>query len=93
MNLDYNDNVTVNSTLIATYNTRFVLPTPTRFGYEFKGWYDSYNTKYETCLFKYTNDFYLHASWNAIDYKIIYNLDGGVNNSNPSVYTIESSFY
>ena len=92
VNLDYNDNVTVNSTLIATYNTRFVLPTPTRFGYEFKGWYDSYNTKYETCLFKYTNDLYLHALWNAIDYKIIYNLDGGVNNSNPSVYTIESSF-
>ena len=92
VNLDYNDDVTINSTLIATYNTRFVLPTPTRFGYEFKGWYDSYNTKYETCLFKYTNDLYLHALWNAIDYKIIYNLDGGVNNSNPSVYTIESSF-
>ena len=92
VNLDYNDDVTANSTLIATYNTRFVLPTPTRFGYEFKGWYDSYNTKYETCLFKYTNDLYLHALWNTIDYKIVYNLDGGVNNGNPSVYTIESSF-
>lgn len=92
VNLEYNDGVTHNNTLIAIYDTRFVFPTPTRLGYEFKGWYDNYNTKYESCIYKYTKDLYLHALWGAKEYNIIYDLDGGDNNQNPSVYTIESSF-
>ncbi|MFI3330139.1 MAG: InlB B-repeat-containing protein [bacterium] len=66
---------------------------PTKEGYEFTGWY----TSSEEVLFdkvillvNETDDIELTATWETIDYKITYNLDGGVNNdSNPTTITCE----
>ncbi len=70
------------------------LESPTRNGYNFSGWYtDSY---YENSLYRIRNgsvgDLNLYAKWEAIEYTITYNLNGGTNNKyNPTRYTVESS--
>ena len=74
-----------------TYGT---LPTPTRKGYDFGGWF-----KNQACTGTavkstdtVTDDHTLYAKWTATPYAITYVLDGGTNNSsNPASYTIEDT--
>ena len=69
------------------------LPTPTKEGYEFAGWYDNEELSGAkvTEITEYKN-YKLYASWTAVQYNIIYNLNGGENNeSNPATYTIEDA--
>ena len=69
----------------------FSLATPTRTGYTFDGWYSGSNKI--TYVYKgSTENKIFQAKWKVINYKINYNLNGGVNSpSNPSNYTVEQS--
>ena len=80
-----------------TYNVEsaaITLPTPTKKGYTFSGWYDT-----EGCIGEpiktipqgSTGNKTLYAKWTAIPYKITYELNGGTNHANnPSTYTVET---
>ena len=68
-----------------------ILQAPTKLGYTFLGWYSdsNFNTKVTQIASENTGNIELWAKWEAIEYTIIYNLGGGINNSNnPSSYTI-----
>ena len=70
-------------------------PTPDN-GYEYSGWCldttecdKNHHFDFETKIDK--NDT-LYADWNAVEYKIVYNLNGGTNSAlNPAKFTIESA--
>lgn len=66
------------------------LQDPVKEGWEFGGWYtDQYfQNKFTEIPDGNASPFMLYAEWiNATDYKITYNLDGGVNDTkNPTVY-------
>ncbi|MDY3995188.1 MAG: glycoside hydrolase family 9 protein, partial [Candidatus Onthovivens sp.] len=83
----------VSETLInVQYNHSYFLPTPTRTGYSFDGWYDGSKMINSSGTWKYTSNKTFIAHWTAVDYSITYNLNGGTNNpSNPSTYTIVDS--
>ena len=68
-----------------------ILQAPTKLGYTFLGWYSdsNFNTKVTQIASESTGNIELWAKWEAIEYTIIYNLGGGINNlNNPSSYTI-----
>lgn len=70
-----------------------VLPTSTRSGYTFEGWYDAQTggTKVEVTTKMPENKVTYYARWTAKTYDIAYSLDGGSNHEdNPLTYTIES---
>ena len=73
------------------YGSYAELPTATKPGYEFKGWYtkkkDGSKVTAKTKV-KNKKKHTLYAQYNIIDYKINYNLDGGVNTLNPTTYTV-----
>lgn len=74
-----------------TYDSPFTLPTPTREGYTFGGWYFKTTAYSSSGTWGKTGNTTLSAKWNAIQYKITYNLDGGKNTSqNPASYTAQS---
>ncbi len=72
--------------------TSFELPTPTKEGYEFAGWYTPRNEQVgENGIYTLTSDIALTAGWEAVKYSITYNLNEGTNStSNPSTYTVET---
>ena len=89
---------TFDSTISAvptSYNayTSVVLPTPTREGYAFGGWYNNANLTGEkiTQIAKGSaGNITLYAKWLQL-YTITYNLNGGENNTNnPTSYTVET---
>ena len=59
--------------------------------YTFVGWYDNAELT-GTPITVATSNMTLYAKWDAIEYSIEYDLDGGTNASNPNNYTIEESF-
>ena len=74
------------------YESSFTLPTPSRNGYGFDGWYDSNNSKWTDGNYTVANNVTLTAQWTPTSYTITYVLNGGTNSSaNPSSYTIEDS--
>ena len=81
-----------------TYNQSLALPTPTKTGYTFDGWYvDSYGNGNKVSTLDantYTSAISLYAKWNAIGYTITYNKNGGTieNESNYTSYTSGDSF-
>lgn len=72
------------------YDSDFTLATPTKRGYDFDGWY--YGDVLVTGgVWNYDTDITLDAHWNATEYSVSYNLNGGVlNGNNPLKYTVES---
>ncbi|MDQ0360458.1 InlB B-repeat-containing protein [Breznakia pachnodae] len=72
---------------------------PTKEGYNFAGWYDSplFTNKVTSVSATTAEDIKLYAKWEAINYTIDYELDGGINNpNNLTSYTTEtgvSQFY
>jgi len=82
------------SKLVYSGDSYGTLPTATRTGYTFGGWYDGiggtgtlYSADTPVVL---TADQTLYARWTATSYSIAYNLDGGTNHAdNPNSYTIE----
>jgi len=74
-----------------TFDAPYTLPTPTRDGYEFDGWWFG-GTKYTGTRWPTARSITLKAQWNIINYTISYNLNGGTNNSsNISTYTVENA--
>lgn len=69
------------STKTVTYDQEYsILPTPTRTGYEFKGWYTEKENGTEiTADMKVTitNDHTLYAIWTPAKYTVIFNTNGG----------------
>lgn len=75
-----------------TYGESYSLPTPTRSGYTFDGWYDGSSKFNQNGTWNYTSNYNLTAHWSIIAYSITYQLNGGTNSSsNPSTYNVESS--
>lgn len=76
--------------LTVTYDRSFTLPTPTRLGYEFAGWYNG-NTKISSGNWNYLENMTLTAHWDVITYSITYNLNGGsaAKISLQNTYTVE----
>lgn len=74
----------------ATFNSDFTLPTISRKGYIFNGWYNG-DEKCESGVWKTPSDVTLTAKWTVITYNISYNLNGGTA-SNRSTYTVDDTF-
>ncbi len=95
---DFNDGETdTDATLITSYNVEsddIVLPTPTRKGYKFLGWSGTDITdKAENVTIPTgsTGNRSYAASWEIIEYRITYDMDGHINAStNPGGYTVTS---
>ncbi|MDR4968394.1 MAG: InlB B-repeat-containing protein, partial [Acholeplasmataceae bacterium] len=76
------------------YNTEVTQPTnPTKTGYDFDKWYSDIGlTTPYTFTTMPAENITLFAGWIPVEYDILYNLDGGVNDElNPDSYTIETS--
>ena len=87
--LDSNGGAVSYEPITVTYDQSYTLPTPTRTGYTFAGWYNG-NTKYSSGTWKGLNDLALTAKWNIITYSISYTMNGGTNpSSNPTTYNVE----
>ena len=82
-----------------TFDSSFSIPTTSRVGYTFAGWYTGANgTERQITdnagnsvdVWDIANDTTVYAKWNVINYKINYVLNGGENHTtNPSTYNIE----
>ena len=84
--VDSNNGDTENRTI--TYgDTVGSLPTPSKEGYTFAGWYDSLGNAVDENT-TITSETSIEARYNAIHYNITYDLDGG-NATNVDSYTIE----
>jgi len=81
-----------NSNLIYNGN-KVSLPTPTRNGYNFSGYYSN-NSAINTTNVDITtlNNKTIEARWNPINYSISYNYNGG-SASNPTSYNIETNTF
>ncbi len=84
----------INTAITESYTaeiTEVVLPSVKRSGYAFKGWYFE-GKRYESLK---TGDFgnkAFRAEWEAVPYKLFYNLNGGtLSGINPSQYTVEDN--
>ena len=70
------------------------LPTPTRTGHKFLGWYldSEYENKVESIPSGSIGDKVFYAKWECIQYSISYYLNGGTNDlSNPTSYTVHDT--
>ena len=68
-----------------------LLENPTKSGYKFVGWYDNENFTGESITeisVGTMGDVTLYAKWNALDYRISYELNGGTNAENPDGYDV-----
>lgn len=68
-----------------------LLENPTKSGYKFVGWYDNENFIGEAITeisAGIMGDVTLYAKWNALDYRISYELNGGTNAENPDGYDV-----
>jgi uncharacterized repeat protein (TIGR02543 family) len=79
----------VSSKSVKYYGSYGTLPTATRTGYTFKGWYTSAGTKVSTTSrHKKAGDVTLYAKWSAAKCKITFDANGGkINGTNSSKYT------
>lgn len=88
--LDSNGGNCESEVLKVTYDKNYTLPTPTKLGYTFEGWYNG-STKVSSGTWNRTSSLDLKARWSITNYKISYQLDGGSNNSNNvSSYNVDS---
>ena len=80
-------------TVGSTYGS---LPTTSKTGYTFDGWYttSSFSTRVTEGSIVSSSVTTLHAKWTAISYSVVYSLDGGTHGSNhPSSATYDTAFY
>jgi uncharacterized repeat protein (TIGR02543 family)/uncharacterized protein (TIGR02145 family) len=70
------------------------LPTPSRDGYTFDGWYDNSGfsgSAVTTIPTGSTGNKTYYAKWNVVNYTITYNLNSGTGTMTPTSYTVESA--
>ena len=78
--------------MTVTYDKSFTLPTPTRSGYEFAGWFEG-SAPYTNGIWATNKNVDLVAAWTKNGYAISYDLDAGsVDGTNPTTYTVEDTF-
>ena len=87
---DSNGGESVKSHIYSVESADFTLPSIRKEYYDFIGWFDENGKKYEVISSKNPQDTTLYARWKAIEYTIVYILDGGENAENPTIYTVES---
>ncbi|MBO4680185.1 MAG: InlB B-repeat-containing protein [Lachnospiraceae bacterium] len=60
---------------VYTYGSAYTLPTPTKTGYTFAGWFtdETFKTKVASIAKTRTGDMRLYAKWTPIAYKVVYN--------------------
>ena len=78
-----------------TINDTVTFKDATKTGYTFAGWYTTEtfdeNSKVRGITVGSTGNVKVYAKWDAIEYAISYELNGGTNhNENPTVYTVET---
>jgi len=99
--ITYNvDGGTLPSDVITSYHAStetFSLPTPTKVGYTFNGWYESeeFTGNAVTQIITGTNENKVYyAKWSVISYSITYNLNSGTQASGAKTsYTIETATF
>lgn len=98
--ITYNLNGGTNPSGVATsYNitsSTITLPTPSRNGYSFGGWYTSSSlsgTAVTSIATGSTGNKVFYAKWTPVNYSISYNLNGGSVSGNPSSYNIETATF
>lgn len=75
------------SDLSVTYDSNYSLPTPTKTGYSFSGWYNGNNLVSSNGTWKFTTNLNLVAKWSLDSYSITYYLNGG-EVDNPTSYNV-----
>ena len=79
LTLDSNGGEVGEESVNVTYNEEYELPTPTRTGYTFVGWYNG-DTKYSSGTWRGTEEITLVAEWVANEYNLTYgDTKGSVN--------------
>lgn len=90
--LDPNQGTVSSNTVTVAYDSSFSLPTPTREGYDFLGWYNQ-NELVTDGTYTFETNLSLTAQWELTKYNISYNLDNATTSpENPTNYTQESEF-
>lgn len=91
VHLDPNGGAVSTNIVNVKYDASFSLPTPSRNGCTFSGWYiGQTNEKLVDGIWNYTTDITAVAKWDYIVYNISYSLDGGTNSpDNPSEYNVD----
>ena len=87
---DSNGGESVKSHIYSVESEDYTLPSIRKDYYDFVGWFDENGKKYDVISSKNPQDTTLYARWKAIEYSIVYILDGGENAENPTIYTVES---
>ena len=73
------------------FGKTYTLPTPTKTGYTFKGWYNG-TTEVTAGTWYTASDVTLKAKWEITSYNITYDLNNGTNNSsNKNTYTMNDA--
>lgn len=65
------------------------LPTPSKFGYDFDGWYCGEDKITEDTVMSYDTDLALKAKFSVKKVPVEYVLDGGTNGDNPDYFTVD----
>ena len=89
--LNANGGSVPSSTVNVVYGSAYSLPTPTKTGYDFNGWYDG-GTKYSGGTWQLDKDVSVTASWTAKQYTITLNAAGGSCSSSSIRVTYDSSY-
>ena len=80
--------------IMISYNSLYgTIPSPTRVGYTFEGWYYNDNLITEDSLQNKEFDHELVAKWKVINYDISYELNGGTASSLVNIYNIETETF
>lgn len=81
------------TSLVVQYNHAYTIPTPTKNGYTFLGWYQGTSKFPQTGTWRNLESITLEAKWEIIVYSITYELNGGIlSGTNPTSFTIETDF-
>lgn len=94
VSLNANGGVVNEDYIMISYNSLYgTIPTPTRVGYTFEGWYYNDTLITEDSIQDKEFDHELVANWKTIQYDITYNLAGGTASPLQTSYNIESDSF
>ncbi|MBR2381710.1 MAG: leucine-rich repeat protein [Clostridia bacterium] len=85
-------NAIADGTLAVTYNSAYTLPTPTRPGYTFVGWFDENGSQVTDGTWTGVADLTLSASWTALSYNVTLDANGGTVSSTSQTVTYDTTW-
>lgn len=89
--LDANGGTVSAKTYNVVYGSEYSIPTPTKKGYAFGGWYSG-STRYSSGVWKQDNDVSVRAAWTPNKYSLTLNANGGTVSSTSMTVTYDSSY-